>query len=136
MPSPLRGEGAQRADEGPQKEMISDKILRWAQGSVLRAQQLMEIKWKYDSTLTFDEAYELGQEVVEEEKLLPFLESLLCETHQRLTEQKEDSDLNFDLLVFADRILEIRRSLRQNANPKIHLTRLLMFFQEPTESRL
>ncbi len=169
---------------GPRNDKDVQKYLAWSQGSLARAKQLMEVEDKIPPlqklfpsphSLTFGEAFELSQRVVEEEKVIPFLEALYAEAHSILT-QPEDSalssrgeplnfspetwanrpshekadkafgsgekfkgsprDSRFDLLVFADRITEIRRSLRLNANPKIHLARLLMFFQEPLESRL
>ncbi|HEX5033486.1 MAG TPA: hypothetical protein VFW62_03315, partial [bacterium] len=68
-------------------------------------------------------------------KLEPFLESLLRETHQCLLAGRYP-ERRFELLGFAERILEFRGQLRQNANPKLHLPRLLMYFREPLESRL
>jgi hypothetical protein len=85
--------------------------------------------------LSFDEAYGLGQSLNEVERLLPFLEGLLLESHRYLTAEANPSR-RFEVLTFAERILEFRRELRQNANPKLHLPRLLMFFKEPLESRL
>jgi len=121
------------------------RILSLAQGSAHLALLLceagselpaLEQLWEGNDALGIAAAYNLGQTLNEGEKLLPFLEGLLLESHQYLTQGKEPKPKGFEVLTFAERILEFRRELRQNANPKLHLPRLLMFFQEPLESRL
>lgn len=120
------------------------KSLDWAQGSARTALQLgaveadipsLEQLWGESEGFGLAEAYTLGQSLYEAEKLEPFLESLLRETHQYLLEERHP-ERRFELLGFAERILEFRGQMRQNANPKLHLPRLLMYFREPLESRL
>ena len=124
---------------------VDSRILRLAQGSVRWALLLgeaqadlpsLESLWEGAETLGMDEAYALGQSIQESERLLPLLEGLLLESHQYLTQGPSLPARSFEVLTFAERILEFRRELRQNANPKLHLPRLLMFFKEPLESRL
>jgi DNA polymerase III delta' subunit len=118
--------------------------IEWAQGSAKAAIQLSEIEveipeleqlWGESEGFGLAEAYTLGQSLSEAEKIQPFLESLLRETHQYILEDRHPQR-RFELLGFAERILEFRGQLRQNANPKLHLPRLLMYFREPLESRL
>ncbi|HKX12194.1 MAG TPA: DNA polymerase III subunit delta' [bacterium] len=120
------------------------KALDWAQGSAKAALQLGEVEteipsleelWGEREGFGLAEAYTMGQTLYEAEKLEPFLESLLRETHQYLLEERHP-ERRFELLGFAERILEFRGQMRQNANPKLHLPRLLMYFREPLESRL
>ncbi len=121
------------------------RLLRWAQGSARLALLLGEAEgelpsldqlWGDREALDLASAYSLGQALNEPERLLPFLEGLLLEAHQYLTQGPDLPPRSFEALTFAERILEFRRELRQNANPKLHLPRLLMFFREPLESRL
>lgn len=123
---------------------LDPQRLRLAQGSARLALLLTETSeewphlerlWDGPEALGMDEAYALGQGLTEAERLNPFLESLLLEAHRQLCAE-ETPERRFALLTFAERILEFRRELRQNANPKLHLPRLLMFFKEPLESRL
>lgn len=126
------------------KGATGGKVLDWAQGSAKTALALgvletevpsLEQLWGESEGFGMAEAYTLGQNMSEAEKLQPFLESLLRETHQCLLEERHP-ERQFELLGFAERILEFRGQLRQNANPKLHLPRLLMYFREPLESRL
>lgn len=126
------------------KGIDGSKALDWAQGSAKTALALSEVEaeipsleqlWGESEGFGMAEAYTLGQNLYEAEKLQPFLESLLRETHQCLLEERHP-ERQFELLGFAERILEFRGQLRQNANPKLHLPRLLMYFREPLESRL
>lgn len=127
-----------------QGKALDPRRLRLAHGSARLALLLSETPeewpdlerlWGDAEPLGLDEAYALGQSLNEAERLTPYLESLLLEAHRRLC--AEDSpERRFALLTFAERILEFRREMRQNANPKLHLPRLLMFFKEPLESRL
>lgn len=127
-----------------QGKALDSKRLHLAQGSAKLALLLSESKEDLPSlerlcesseALGLDEAYALGQSLNDPEKLVPFLEGLLLETHRCLCED-QIPERRFELLAFAERILEFRREMRQNANPKLHLPRLLMFFKEPLESRL
>ena len=86
--------------------------------------------------LSAERAFSYAQQVVDAEKLEPFLEALLGQARRRLLSQAPGSDLSFDLLCFTDKILEMRRRLKVNINAKMALTRLLLFFREPLESRL
>jgi DNA polymerase III subunit delta' len=131
--------------EDSEKGKVDAKLLRWAQGSPLRAMELSRVEGELPAVarllpkkdaLNFDEAHQLAQVVAEEETLTIFLEALLCDTHQLLTQKNSAHDFDFDLLNFADKILQMRRDLRLNANPKIQLTQLLMSLQEASESRL
>lgn len=140
--SPLSEQVLQQVLAG---QKISPKILALAQGSARRALSLsavaetvppLERLFPGKGALAFDQAYSHAQQVVEAEQLSPFLEALLAEAHRLLTQGPLDPEKRFELLVFADRIQEIRKSLRINANAKLHLTRLLLHFQEPWESRL
>jgi len=124
---------------------IPEEMISWAQGSPLKALQLAEVQEGLPSledlfpspkALGFDGAQSLSQAVTDEEAIPAFLGGLLASTHHCLTSSQPGHPLAFDLLHFSDRILEIRNLLRQNINPKIHLTRLLLHFQEPLESRL
>ena len=120
-------------------------LLQWAQGSPLQALNLAKIQDQVPSirsllpsreAIGYDGAYALAQATSDEKQTIPFLRALLSATHQILTGPRKNNRYDFDLLNFADRILEMRTQLRQNINPKIHLTRLLLYFQEPKESRL
>jgi DNA polymerase III subunit delta' len=131
--------------EDSEKGKVDAKLLRWAQGSPLRAMELSRVEGELPAVarllpkkdaLHFDEAHQLAQVVAEDETLTIFLEALLCDTHQLLTQKNSAHDFDFDLLNFADKILQMRRDLRLNANPKIQLTQLLMSLQEASESRL
>lgn len=124
---------------------LSPALIPWAQGSPLAALTLAQVQDSVPSirslipsreAIGYDGAYALAQATAEENQTLPFLQALLSATHQILTGPRKNNRYDFDLLNFADRILEIRNLLRQNINPKIHLTRLLLYFQEPIESRL
>jgi DNA polymerase III delta' subunit len=119
-------------------------VLR-AQGSPLQAMALSEIQGRVPEikallpgpkAMGFEEAFELAQSAVEAGRVPAFLHALLSSAHESLTGDQGEEAWEFDLLNFTDRILEIKRLLRQNINPKIHLTRLLLYFQEPQESRL
>lgn len=128
------------------KEQIQlpEALWSWAQGSPLKARQLSQVAEALPSlrallpsreALSFAAAYALASRIVEENLVEPFLAGLLASTHHVLTHPRKNGHYDFDLLVFADRILEIGFSLRQNIQPKLHLNRLLLFFQEPKESR-
>ncbi|HCU25566.1 MAG TPA: DNA polymerase III subunit delta' [Deltaproteobacteria bacterium] len=119
--------------------------LNWAQGSAQAAIRLaaaaekfpaVESLWPGPGGLSVDAAYTLGQSSAEDEQRYVFLDALLADTHRILTQGRAPEARRFELLAFAERIFEFRRELRQNANPKLHLPRLLMFFQEPLGSRL
>jgi DNA polymerase III gamma/tau subunit len=124
---------------------FSPDQLTTAQGSARAALRQADLPEDYPSLVSlYDrnspfgvaEAYALAQDLSEGERLLPFLESLLQQAHQWLTGPNGEAAPSFELLTFAERILEFRREMRQNANPKLHIPRLLMFFKEPVESRL
>lgn len=119
-------------------------LTRWSLGSAERALSLSEVRKEIPALddlmavnrpFAFSQAYQTAQAVAEEEKIEVFLTALLSEAHRRLV-APEKNDNRFDLLCFTDKILEIRRRLRLNLNAKMALSRLLMFFQEPLESRL
>jgi len=123
----------------------SPELIRRSQGSALQAMRLGEVEGETPPlekllpgphAVNFHEAFELCQEVIAADRIPAFLHSLLSSAHQSLTEDRDHRRHEFDLLNFADRILEIRNLFRQNINPKIHLTRLLLYFQEAPESRL
>jgi len=86
--------------------------------------------------LSSERAYHYAQQVVDADALEPFLEALLGEARRGLVSQQPGSEINFDLLCFTDKILEMRRRLKVNINPKMALMRLLLFFREPLTSRL
>jgi DNA polymerase III delta' subunit len=141
--SPLAPEQIRQILE-TEKVELPEALLAWAQGSPLKARQLSQVASTLPSlrsllpsreALDFAGAYALASQVVEENVLEPFLGGLLASTHQVLTHPRKNNRYDFDLLVFADRILEISLALRQNIQPHLHLNRLLLFFQEPKESR-
>jgi DNA polymerase-3 subunit delta' len=121
---------------------IDPQMVSWGNGSPLKSIQLNEMKDQLPELKTLikemtpAKAWQLTQEVIEGDHLLLFLEILLHKVHQALLSGKLPTNFHFDLLTFADRILEFKRDLRLNANPKIHLSRLLLFFKEPIVSRL
>lgn len=123
-------------------EKIDSKILDWAQGSARYASDFTRIQDSVPAVEQlsdsqdwgFNEAYRCAQSVVESEDLEIFLQALLAQTHRSLIAGAAEK--SFELLFFADRILEFKKNLRVNANPKLHLARLLMHFQEPLQSRL
>jgi|GEM_PF-3498664 len=118
-------------------------LIKSAQGSPHKAQQLLQVQEIVPSVaelrekrgVSYDEAYELSQKIVEDESVVPFLEALLSQSHGILT-QNQDDEGSFDLLHFTDKILELRRQLRLNLNPKFGLMRIMQYFKEPPESRL
>jgi len=124
---------------------LPEAMLPWTQGSVSLSRIISEAKDRVPSLrslfpsregIHFGQAYELAQSVAETGQVEPFLQTLLLALHQVMVGPRKNQKYDFDLLTFADRILEIQGGLRQNINPKINLTRLLMHFQEPKESRL
>lgn len=124
---------------------LPDSMLPWAQGSVSLAQTIAEAQdlvpalrslFPSREAIHFAQAHALSQEVSESSQVRPFLKTLLLALHQVLTHQRKNQKYDFDLLHFADRILALEQGLRQNINPKMNLTRLLMHFQEPQASRL
>lgn len=124
---------------------ISPDLLNEAMGSAGRALRLASIRQETPSLeilldpkkpLGADRAFQLAQAIVDEEKLEPFLEALMADAHHRLVSTPGDADLNFDLLAFTDKILQMRRRMKLNINPKMALSRLLLFFREPLSSRL
>ena len=141
--SPLSSEDVNKILQEENTE-LPEAMLPWAQGSPLKARQLSQIGSILPSlrsllpsreALNFSSAYGLASRVVEENLLEPFLNGLLASAHQVLTRPRKNDSYDFDLLVFADRIVEISSALRQNIQPKLHLNRLLLFFQEPKENR-
>jgi hypothetical protein len=126
------------------KIQLPEALWSWAQGSPLKARQLSQVAEALPSlrallpsrdAMSFAAAYSLASQVVEENLVEPFLGGLLASAHQVLTHPRKNDRYDFDLLVFAERILEMGFGLRQNIQPKLHLNRLLLFFQEPKESR-
>jgi len=122
---------------------VSPQILRSAQGSPLKAQQLKQVEGEIPDVralsegkgLSYDEAYELSLKIVEEEKIPQFLEGLLAQSHALLTRENSHEG-SFDLLRFTDKILEFQRMLRLNLNPKVGLMRIMLYFREAREIRL
>lgn len=128
------------------KEQIQlpEALWTWAQGSPLKARQLSQVAealpplrtlFPSRDALSFPAAHALASRMAEENLVEPFLSGLLASTHHVLTHPRKNDRYDFDLLVFTDRILEIGFALRQNIQPKLHLNRLLLFFQEPKETR-
>lgn len=123
---------------------LPQEQLTWCQGSVGLALRLasclnflpnLSELANSENPPSFSECYALMQHMLESSEIETILDGLLAASHQRLV--KEDSELNrFDLLQFTDRIHQLRQGLRQNINPKIHLLRLLLHFQEPRAHRL
>ncbi len=120
-------------------------MIPWAQGSIRMAQVIASAKDSVPSLrslfpsregIQFPQAYELAQAVADSGQVPAFLQTLLLALHQVMVGPRKNQKYDFDLLTFGDRILAIQNGLRQNINPKINLTRLLMHFQEPRESRL
>jgi hypothetical protein len=127
-----------------EKIEIPEEMIPWVQGSPLKARLLARIAPTLPSlrsllpsreAMNFSAAYALASGVVEQDQVEPFLSGLLASTHHVLTHPRKNDRYDFDLLVFADRILEMSTGLRHNIQPKLHLNRLLLFFQEPKESR-
>lgn len=124
---------------------LPESMLPWAQGSVSLAQTIAEAKDMVPSLrslfpsregIHFAKAHALAQEVSDSGQVPAFLKTLLLALHQVLIHERKNQKYDFDLLDFADRILAMEGGLRQNINPKMNLTRLLMHFQEPQASRL
>ncbi len=118
----------------------SPEILQKCQGSValaLRFQALQDLLPKSQAlqpgpgALGFAQAWQLAQETDTRNLSEDFLHGLLALLHQILLQESPTSDARFRLLDLVDQILEMQRGLRQNLNPKIHLTRLLLYLQEP-----
>lgn len=123
---------------------LPEGMIPWAQGSPRRARQLARVMDSLPSlrallpsrdALTYSAAYALAAGVVEGGHLEAFLNGLLSATHHVLTHPRKNDKYDFDLLVFAQRILEMSAGLRQNIQPKMHLNHLLLFFQQPKEIR-
>lgn len=143
--SPLASSDLQKIAAAENLAYSAESLDR-AMGSISRLARLSEIGDKIPplrklfpsrEALGFDELYELVQNIVEEDKSLAWLTALESQVHEALTRHLDlKPSLRFALLTFSDKILQTRRELKQNANPKIVLTRLFMFFQEAQESRL
>ncbi len=141
---PLNQEALKTIFQGLEQQ-TSSELLQASQGSAGRALRLETVEAELPSLTEllpsgqgwgFNQAYARTLAVVEAEKVEPFLEGLLVEAHRWLTRQNRPKEWDFPILCFTDKILEIRKSLRLNANPKLALTRLLMYFREPMQSRL
>lgn len=122
----------------------SQRAIQWAQGSVKMAIHLHDIAPQVPSIeqlsqakqFSFNHALELAHTVSQNQQVSALLQALLCQAHQSLIEKNLARPTRFEILHFVDNIIETRRVLRQNANPKIQLARLLMHFQEGLQTRL
>ena len=138
--SPLSSTELQQVFSLLKTDLPSSEVLQKCQGSVamaLRFQTLQDLLPKSGTlqpgpnALGFAQAWQLAQEADARNLSEEFLHGLLALVHQILLEESPNPDLRFRLLDLVDQILEMQRGLRQNLNAKIHLTRLLLYLQEP-----
>lgn len=144
--SPLKREEIQQILD--QEEVsYSEEEMNTAMGSPLKVIQNQELKTHFipqekifctnsRDGLSFSAASQLSEKIAQNGQTELFLQNLLENTHQKLTQKVTHSEDRFDYLTFADRILELKAKLRLNLNAKMHLTRLLLYFQESKKSRL
>ncbi|MCB1214295.1 MAG: DNA polymerase III subunit delta' [Deltaproteobacteria bacterium] len=120
------------------KQGFQSKNLAFYQGSASLALKLKEVEDQIPDLIHLQNKQQLLSETVHllknlnsREEVKNFLLALLLSLHHRLTQNLNlEVEERFSLLSFAQRILEIKDSLRLNTNAKIQITPLMMHFED------